>query len=217
MKISAIYLLELIVTVTGSNGCTATLSTTVNNINLSFAITSNITPNTSCATPNGMIDASVTPTGTYTYAWSNGATSQDINNLMAGSYTVIVTDATSCSSSATFTVSENITNPIVELKSHSPECGQTEGRIEVVSPSTFEGLSFSINGGVTFSALTQIQNFSPGNYVIIIQNLAGCTSIQTITIPEIPQLQIQPINDIELDFDIAKNITIDIVNFPINS
>ncbi|MBK8828902.1 MAG: hypothetical protein IPO26_20135 [Saprospiraceae bacterium] len=88
-----------IVTVTGSNGCTATLSTTVNNINLSFAITSNITPNTSCATPNGMIDVSVTPTGTYTYAWSNGATSQDINNLMAGSYTVIVTDATSCSSS----------------------------------------------------------------------------------------------------------------------
>ncbi|MBK8828899.1 MAG: hypothetical protein IPO26_20120 [Saprospiraceae bacterium] len=77
-------------------------------------------------------------------------------------------------------------------------------------------LSFSINGGVTFSALTQIQNFSPGNYVIIIRNLAGCTSIQTITIPEIPQLQIQPINDIELDFDIAKNITIDIFNFPIN-
>ena len=205
-----------IVTVTGSNGCTATLSTTVNNINLSFAITSNITPNTSCTTPNGMIDVSVTPTGSYTYAWSNGATSQDINNLMAGSYTVIVTDATSCSSSATFTVSENMTNLIVELKSHSPECGQTEGRIEVVFPSTFEGLSFSINGGVTFSALTQIQNFSPGNYVIIIQNLAGCTSIKTITIPEIPQLQIQPINDIELDFDIAKNITIDIFDFPIN-
>jgi hypothetical protein len=205
-----------IVTATGSNGCTTTLSAIINNVNSSFAITSNITPNTSCISPNGMIDVSVTPIGIYTYAWSNGATSQDLNNLVAGSYTVIVTDASSCSSSATFTVSENMINPIVELKSHSPECGQTEGRIEVVSPSTFEGLSFSINGGVTFSALTHIQNFSPGNYVIIIQNLAGCTSIQTITIPEIPQLQIQPINDIELDFDIAKNITIDIFDFPIN-
>ncbi|MBK8828924.1 MAG: hypothetical protein IPO26_20250 [Saprospiraceae bacterium] len=120
-----------IVTVTGSNGCTATLSAIINNVNSSFAITSNITPNTSCTSPNGTIDVSITPAGTYTYAWSNGATSEDINNLMAESYTVIVTDATSCSSSATFTVSENVTNPSLSTVITDASCGLTNGNIDL--------------------------------------------------------------------------------------
>ncbi|MBK8828903.1 MAG: hypothetical protein IPO26_20140 [Saprospiraceae bacterium] len=39
---------------------------------------------------------------------------------MAGSYTVIVTDASSCSNMATFTVSENVTNPAYPPQSQTP-------------------------------------------------------------------------------------------------
>ena len=34
----------------------------------------------------------------FTYSWSNGSASASINNLSAGSYDVIVTDAAGCSS-----------------------------------------------------------------------------------------------------------------------
>ena len=47
----------------------------------------------SAGAADGVIDVSVTGgTIPYTYAWSNGATSQDIFGLAAGSYTVTVTD-----------------------------------------------------------------------------------------------------------------------------
>lgn len=57
--------------------------------------------------PNtGSID--VTPSGgvgIYTYAWSDGPTTQDRSGLAAGSYTITVT-SNGCSASATYTVND---------------------------------------------------------------------------------------------------------------
>ncbi|MBL0099485.1 MAG: hypothetical protein IPP49_05010 [Saprospiraceae bacterium] len=66
---------------TGSNGCTATTSATIINDNTSFTITGITTDNTSCLTPNGSINLTVAPSGSYTFSWSNGASLEDINNL----------------------------------------------------------------------------------------------------------------------------------------
>ena len=42
----------------------------------------------------------------YFYAWDNGATSEDIGGLVAGDYSVVVTDGFGCTASLTKTVSE---------------------------------------------------------------------------------------------------------------
>jgi hypothetical protein len=42
----------------------------------------------------------------YTYLWSNGATTQDLINISAGSYTVVVTDANGCEATQTFIITQ---------------------------------------------------------------------------------------------------------------
>ncbi|MBL0051222.1 MAG: SprB repeat-containing protein [Bacteroidetes bacterium] len=57
---------------------------------------------------NGAISINIAGgTTPYTYAWSNGATTQNITNLAPNTYTLTVTDANGC----TATISQAITQP----------------------------------------------------------------------------------------------------------
>jgi len=59
----------------------------------------------------GSIDLSVTGgSGSYTYLWSNGATTQDISGLSAGTYSVVVTESNGCSVGGTlsYTITQSV-------------------------------------------------------------------------------------------------------------
>lgn len=57
---------------------------------------------------NGAITTQITGgSAPYSYTWSNSATTQDISDLVAGSYTLDITDANNC----TFQTTANITEP----------------------------------------------------------------------------------------------------------
>jgi hypothetical protein len=72
-------------------------------------ITASVT-NVSCfGGSTGAVDITVTGGNfplTYSYSWSNSATTQDLVNLTAGTYTVAVTDASGLTAAASFTVTE---------------------------------------------------------------------------------------------------------------
>ncbi len=99
--------------ITDANGCT------VNNYSTPITITEpaaalNITAAangiqnpTSNGASDGSIDVNIAGgTTPYSYSWSNGATTQDITNLVDGSYTLTVTDANGCTDMETFVLSE---------------------------------------------------------------------------------------------------------------
>ncbi len=94
------------VTVTAANNCAGTKTVTVTG---GSAITLTATvKNDSCNQSVGSItlgaEDGIKP---YTFMWSTGATSQHLNNVPAGIYSVTVTDAVGCSQAVTKTIGQS--------------------------------------------------------------------------------------------------------------
>ncbi len=144
------------VTVTSTNGCTTIASTTVPDNPISFNIDETITPNTSCSTNNGAIDLSIIPAGTYDYAWSNGANTQNIANLTAGTYIVTVTAGLTCTNTETYIIADQSNQPVVTSNLIPATCGQSNGSIEIIVTNGLPPFSFLWNNGSTAANLNSI-------------------------------------------------------------
>lgn len=93
------------VTVTDSKGCTTTKSATVTNVSmtLNFAVT-----NASSGQSNGAVNLTVSNgVAPFTFAWSNGANTEDLVNVPAGTYSVTVTSTVSGTATGSATVGTN--------------------------------------------------------------------------------------------------------------
>lgn len=128
--------------VTDDNGCHSTQPVLIGTTGIaqSAAVT-----NVTCAgLSNGGVNLTVTGgNGPFTYAWSNGATTQDLSNVIAGPYEVSVTDIEGCVSTSSYTVTEP--QPIIlDFQDIIPAtCGGDDGGAEVAylggtQPYTYE-------------------------------------------------------------------------------
>ena len=93
------------VTVSDANGFIATTSATINEPTVITLTTSTVDAH--CGLPDG--SASVTAVGgngNYGYLWTDGQNTATAINLLAGTYTVVVTDILGCTDSATVTVND---------------------------------------------------------------------------------------------------------------
>jgi subtilisin family serine protease len=77
----------------------------------SFVISTNLTQssaqivNSTVPTmPNGSINLTVSGDGPFTYLWSNGSTAEDLNGIVSGTYSVVVTNANGCAKSYNYWV-----------------------------------------------------------------------------------------------------------------
>jgi hypothetical protein len=100
------------ITITDADGCATVFSNIVVPepalLSLSVIGEDDTNPIPGPTEANGSADLTVSGgTAPYTYLWSNGATTEDINLLSRGLYTVLVTDANNC----TATISVNIFEP----------------------------------------------------------------------------------------------------------
>ena len=92
-----------------------------------------ITQNISCyGLSDGSIDLSVSGgLSPYTYVWSNGLFSQDISNLLAGTYTVSVTDALGQTANASYTITEPAVITPIYTVTNTTGAGMSNGSISV--------------------------------------------------------------------------------------
>ena len=169
------------VTITSANGCVSLDTFLVSNSNTNFSSNGLPIDNTSCLTPNGSIDLSVQPAGNYTFQWSTGASTEDINQLAGGVYTVTITDLSNCSSTTNFVLSNLTVDPVINEIITPSKCNNNNGAIDItVTPAQNNTFIWS-NGEIT----EDIQNVAQGNYSVTITGENGCTAIANFTVPNL--------------------------------
>lgn len=180
------------VIVTDANGCQETITTTVAEPSAPLAL-SGIVDDVNCfGVSDGAIDATITGgTVTYTYNWSNGATTEDINSIPAGTYTLTVTDANGCTISETFDVTQPAAPLNIELFATPVDCnGDNTGEIDAtVTGGTMPYDYLWSNGEVT----SDIENIPAGIYTLTVTDAQGCIAFTGTTVEEPAALTITPV------------------------
>ncbi len=144
----------------------------------SVTVTVNPTPATPTITAGGTTTfcagGSVTLTSTTgtSYLWSNGATTQAITATTAGTYTVQVTNASGCQSTAsgvtTVTVNPTPTAPAITAGGATTFCSGSS-----VTLTSTAGTSYLWSNGATTQAITAA---TAGTYTVQVSNASGCQS-----------------------------------------
>lgn len=92
------------VTVTDNLNCSATTSATIG-FAPAIATSTAISPNTCAGVADGGVDLTVNGgVPPFTYAWTGGAATQDLDNVVAGTYTVTITDAPGCTATTSVVI-----------------------------------------------------------------------------------------------------------------
>jgi large repetitive protein len=130
----------------------------------------------------------------YSFAWTgpNGFSNnnQDVSDLIAGTYNLVVTDSQSCSKNLAVSISQSTEIKITYTT--TPILCYGGGNASITA---------SISGGIApyqyvwSNLATSINqtNLSAGDYTILITDNVGCKKFETITIPEAPIFTINPI------------------------
>ena len=175
------------VTVRDANGCTATASYTLTQ---PTALSLNTTAqNPACfGTATGNISTTATGgTTAYTYRWNTGAVSQNLTNLVAGTYSITLTDAQSCSLVRSFT----LTNPSVlsvATTAQNPACfGANTGSVNSLPTGGTGAYTYLWSNGQTTQNLA---NVGAGTYIVTVTDANGCSRTATATLTNPPAINL---------------------------
>jgi gliding motility-associated-like protein len=171
---------EYTITVTKANACSATASVTVTQAS-SPSVASALVMNDTCFQGTGMIAVLATGgTAPYIYAWSNGAQTNTLSGVNAGSYALTVTDDKSCSASAAYTILNvsGLQLEVVDRKDVS--CLATkDGSATVRVRGGDSPYQYQWSGSSSDSVL---RNAAVGFYSVTVNDSKGCADSLTVEI-----------------------------------
>jgi gliding motility-associated-like protein len=174
-------------TVTDANGCTVASSAIAISEPAAIVLSGSSTASSSCNN-NGAIALSVNGgTGPYAFLWSNGSTSEDLNSIAGGNYSVTVSDANGCTSSTALTVAGGSALNI-SLDANDEACGQAgTGSITTTVSGGTSPYTFIWSNGATSEDISALAS---GLYTLTVTDIEGCIAVDSALInsPFVPSL-----------------------------
>lgn len=185
------------VTVTDDNGCTGTVSVTITQP--ASALDASITAQTNVACFGNATGAATVigsgGSGSYSYSWSPGGyTTSTANNLLAGTYSVTVTDNNGCLTPVVIIVEitqpaagimANLTSPTViggwNIACNGDASGSIDLEVSGGSP-PYSYTWFEANGDTTYTQ--DLSGIIAGVYTVIISDGGECTLTQSIELTQ---------------------------------
>ena len=144
----------------------------------------------------GAIDLTVTggAAGSYNLSWSgpNSFTSsqEDLNDLIAGDYTILATDQNGCSISQTITITQPSTGVTTSISDPMTICfGATDGIATVTASGGTPPYNYQWNDPSNQSTPTA-SNLPPGIFTVVVTDQSGCTFTEDALIEEQPEISI---------------------------
>lgn len=186
--------------VTDMNSCVAVEEVHISDTDI--MVSEVITPQT-CNLNNGNIELTVTPpTGaSFTSFWSNGVTTQNMENANSGEYSVEIHTNNNCNYFATYQVPDNNLN--FSLGANSPyygSCtGTSNGGADVIVTGGSGTLSYVWNNVTTgvpsFSTMQNLSGATPGIYeCVVTDDVNGCSKAWNVAIPASMDAQVNVVS-----------------------
>ena len=168
-------------TATDAFGCTANASKT---ISISSLNVTGVARNISCiGGTDGSVDITVTGSNApFSYDWGGGIVSQDRTNVIAGTYTVTVSNTVGCSVSSTYTITQPTTNLTTSATSIPVFCnGDATGSIDLTTNGGVSPYSFAWSN----AAVTQdLINVTANTYSVTVTDFNGCTTTRSVIVSQ---------------------------------
>lgn len=165
------------ITITASNDCVVTIFRTLTE---APALVISVTPTDVACFGDATGSISLSASGgspTYTYAWSDGSTTPNRNNLPAGTYTVTVTDIEGCTAVASATITQPSAALSVVPSTTNVACfGDASGAITLNVSGGTTNYTFLWNDGVTTQNRSGI---TAGTYAVTVTDANSCTASVT--------------------------------------
>lgn len=168
--------------VTDANGCVVLDTLTVTEPTL---LESSITGvNILCkGGNNGSVDLTVTGgTLPYVFNWNTSDVTEDLSLLIAGDYSVIVTDGHSCTTMAEITLTEPQDSLDFSYSVTNVKCNDgTDGAINLNITGGTVPYAYNWSNGGTDS---DIENLTAGNYTFVVTDFNGCIISDSMTVTQ---------------------------------
>nr|MBK9652452.1 T9SS type A sorting domain-containing protein [Bacteroidota bacterium] len=167
------------VTVTDKRGCTATTMVVVNgSANLMVCEVKRVHKITCFGGNDGALVVNVANgVAPYTYAWSNGATTQVNMGLTAGHYQVTVTGANGCTSYCKFTICAP--DPLICNTTKQDATCNCEGSATVTATGGTAPYTYLWSTG---QITASIDKLCAGKYEVTVTDASGCSNMCDVTI-----------------------------------
>ena len=174
--------------VTQSDNITVTVQPSCCSLNAGFSVTQ-----PSCGASNGSINVTPSPSGSYSYNWNDGITTQNRTNIAAGSYSLTITNTADPSCTFDTTIVLNSGGSLsVNLVDTDPTCagGSSDGSVTLTiiggtAPFVITidtgGTPVTVNVPVNPGPYT-ISNIGAGAVSVSVQDAANCTASASATL-----------------------------------